>query len=268
MLHFFRSFFLIFALSLGFNSTVEAQSVIIIDTLTEGSGLIYNQRFIDLTTCEDTLYGGTAASFIFMQDISYHSGGDIFTYGMTDSPTGGEGLYQYFPSWLANVGWNFEDFEINQSVKAMTCDQEGNIYLAGTGLSVFRPPYNQLQEVEYIGALPPAFQAGGDMTVRNGELFLTTLDNKVVKVDIENPEQSELIWTLPQDIDFINGMVSIPISCDSVDSYGFATGENGSTIYKMDFDNQLLEEICQTEVNVVGAAAEEECLLPDVLYEV
>jgi gliding motility-associated-like protein len=103
----------------------------------------------------------------------------------------------------------------------------------------------------------------GDLTFRNGKLYLSSIQNTLVEVDLNNPMNSTVVMTFPPGTPEIHGLATVYIGCDSVETY--AVGSHifdGSTIYRIDFENQVLEEMCHFDFYITGLATYDECSLP------
>lgn len=144
-------------------------------------------------------------------------------------------------------------------LNAMTCDYEGLVYAAGQGISVFNPADSS---ISYRGPLPPGLASAGGMTYRNGEFFLSTVGNSLARVDVENPVNTVEIAQFPPGTPPIDALVSFPYRCDSIVTYAFARAESSTTIYRLDFDDYSLSEVCVFDRAITAAAAREECFQP------
>ena len=130
-------------------------------------------------------------------------------------------------------------FTDDHFVRAVICDYSGHLYAAGTGLSFYDATEDAMHGPldlpdedfsTYLGDLPPEMQAAGAMTYRQGHLFLTTISNTLVEVDIENPMASTVVATFPDEIGIIDAMVTFPYRCDSIVTYAIAR-EDSSSIF-------------------------------------
>lgn len=114
----------------------------------------------------------------------------------------------------------------NDNYNAMTADTEGNLYLAG-GLrfaiyNIFSGVYN------VVGNLPEGMGSAGDLTFNKGELYLASQDNRMVRVNIENPEQSEIAFVSDTggDVFAIYGITTFVVDCqESVTLAAAPSGE-------------------------------------------
>ena len=146
------------------------------------------------------------------------------------------------------------------SIQALTCDYNGLVYGAGKYVFVFDPADST---VTSLGDLPPGMAAGGDMAYHEGVFYLTTANNELVQLDMDNPLNSTIVATFPDSIDLIEGLATFPFRCDSIVTYAVATGETGSTIYHLDFDTYELTLVCNgIPRGVLDAATATECILP------
>ncbi len=162
------------------------------------------------------------------------------------------------------VGTTVEDF--NETKEGMTCDKQGNLYLAGEKLSRWNSTNGQVTE---LGDLPASMYCQGDLTFRQGKLYMSTIENTLVEVDLNNPMNSSVVMTFPPGTPEIHGLATVNLECDSVETYAVAsTLFDGSTIYRIDFDTWTLEEICHFNFFISGLASYDECIFPDCLINV
>jgi gliding motility-associated-like protein len=147
----------------------------------------------------------------------------------------------------------------------MGCDYDGNIYIGGDSLWIFDW---ETRNLENKGAFPSNFRTGGDFLFRYEELFMTTIDNDLIKVDIEDPENSEIIYSFPEELALIEGVANFHYTCDSIEHYVTTYDPNaGTVIYNLDFETFELSEICDFPTRFTDAATDQECRQPDcVLY--
>jgi len=163
---------------------------------------------------------------------------------------------------LASTGIAYHRAAIphEDSIQALSCDYGGLVYGAGKYVFVFNPVDSS---VTSLGNLPPGMAAGGDMTYREGAFYLTTANNELVKVDMDNPQNSTILATFPDSINLIEGLATFPYRCDSIVTYALATGETGSIIYHLDFETYELTQACDEIPRwILDAATPTECILP------
>ncbi|HMQ50090.1 MAG TPA: hypothetical protein PKA00_21895, partial [Saprospiraceae bacterium] len=141
----------------------------------------------------------------------------------------------------------------NTNVQAACSDYGGRVYFAGSALSVYDSNDGSLYT---IGTLPDNMHAGGDLTYREGRLYLTTLNNDLVYMDMQNPMNSEIVHSFPDSIALIEGLATLPFTCDSIVTYAFATDSIlGTTLYLLDFDDYSLTTVCDLLPNFHHDAA-------------
>lgn len=145
------------------------------------------------------------------------------------------------------------DFVDNYNITALTVDPSGTIYAAGTGLSLYYPATNTQS---FIGDLPSDMQAGGDLMFYQGELYLTTVNNTLVKIDIDNPQNSMVYMEFPPSTPLIDGLAVYPYDCVNTEVYAISRDANGSNIYRLDMENQTLTLVCETPYHLWGASTD------------
>lgn len=153
-----------------------------------------------------------------------------------------------------------------ESKQGMTCDRQSNLYLAGAQLSRWNTTNSQITE---LGDLPPNMHCQGDLTFRQGKLYLSSINHTLVEVNLNDPMNSTVVMTFPPGIPEIHGLATVNLECDSVETYAVASDLfNGSTIYRIDFDTWTLEELCYFDFFVTGLASHDECIFPECLISV
>lgn len=114
---------------------------------------------------------------------------------------------------------------------SLICNADGMIYAAGSELYF----YNTVTgESGMVGYFPTGFSSAGDLTFINGELYLSSFGNMIVKVDIDDPLASVVEFTYPVS-EAIFGISTFFIDCDNLVTIG--SGETG-TLYYIDILNQ------------------------------
>ena len=240
---------------LFFDFSLSAQEFITYDTIDfDNPAILGSINFYDLTDCQINNSSGNPA--FIGKGLTKASDNFIYVYGPSQGPDP-VAIWKLFP----DVSQGAFQSTISQDtlIQGMSCDYEGLVYLVGKGVSIFDP--NDLG-VTYMGDFPDGMLAGGDLTYREGRFFMTTTNNEIVEVDIQNPSNSTIIGTLPDTIAMVQGLATFPYSCDSIDTYAITQHENGSTVYLLDFDNFSLSEHCQYDRFNFDAATTEECILP------
>jgi gliding motility-associated-like protein len=136
---------------------------------------------------------------------------------------------------------------------------DNKIYMAGEGLSTFLPFMNPFPNgiYEYLGDLPAGMQCGGGITFRHDTLYLSTANNTLVRVNLEDFSQSEEVFTFPPGTLPIHGLSTLFYNCDSLVTFAMGTDfiNKINAIYRVDFDNQTLVEICNSNIPMKGGIA-------------
>lgn len=227
-----------------------------------GEGLFSDRKvqwgIYDVATCHDSIFFERYGRDI--RDIAIPIDGRLFTYAVKDSTLlGFEGLAIFYPEQnLMSFQSEFQ-FIDHKYLTALSCHTDGLIYGAGKGIT----SYNWASETcNYLGNLPPAMQAAGDLTSRQGKLYLSTISNTLVEVDIRNPMNSQVVMTFPVGTPPIHAMTTLQGECNDVVTYAIGTDSTGSIIYELDFENKTLIERCRTPRRIMGAASQQECVIP------
>lgn len=173
----------------------------------------------------------------------------------------GRRLYDISNGGLIYIG----DFASN--VNSLTCNSNNIIYGAGLDRAIHTYDLNT-GIFTRLGFTP--FPALGDLTFRDGKLYMVAENNNIILVDINNPTGSELFMNInPIDtLESFFSIVTFAVDCDSVVTYalgGFLTPGVGfgTRIYSIDFENKTTSLICSVPIRMFGAASPLEFLASD-----
>lgn len=211
---------------------------------------------IDINNCDVSLIKYFEGFNVYHSDITldadsiYYHFIPVFWPGAPDKSLYSLEFEPYFVGTLEGI--------FNEVKQGMTCDKEGRLYLGGEQISTW-----QNGQITNLGWLPPNMATRGDLTFRNGKLYLSSVQNTLVEVDLDNPMNSTVVMTFPPGTPEIHGLATVYLDCDSVETY--AVGSHifeGSTIYRIDFENNTLVELCHFDFYITGLATFDECSLP------
>ena len=172
-------------------------------------------------------------------DLAFHPDGTL--YGID-----GEGeIFIIDP----NTGehWIIHNFPDIGPYTSLVAGANGIIYAANDKLS----SYNKWNDQGTLhGNLP--LQASGDLTFQDGNLYVATVENKIMLVNIADPPSSYEVMEaqIPGEI---WGIFSYAENCEDVNSYAISSGN--SVIYLIDFDAKTLEPVCQLDIEVWGGGS-------------
>ena len=248
-------------LSIGFFAfklSICAQTIWVYDSVSANSTYLYSSfRTVDLSECTYEGDGG----FDEGTDITAITiPGNDTTYMNIIDPSLFDGNAIYFSDLINSSIFGYGTLPTDANIEAMGCDYNGLVYTAGDSLGVYTTSDSVYTS---LGALPPGIKAGGDMTIRTDSLFLTGKHNELLLVNIEEPENSEVIHVFPESIGLIEGLATIPYSCDSIVTYAFATSPHfGTKAYHVNFSTFELTELCTFPTYFKDAATDNECILP------
>lgn len=148
---------------------------------------------------------------------------------------------------------------------SLVADQEGIIYATGT--EGFLYSYNvNTRQPKFHGKIP--FGAAGDLTFFQGRLFMASIVNDMVEINIDHPEMSSVFM----DFDVggnVFGIVTFVQDCDQTVTYA-TTNHGEAKIYAIDLQNNSLELSCTVPFSVYGAASELEHIAsnPIVVHDI
>ena len=201
---------------------------------------------LDLEACSyDYLTNINAQAF----DITFHPNGNL--YGLSGSGR----IYQIDTLTGATVDLHKMH---GQNFNSLTADKEGIMYATGNLGEIWS--YNLETDVS-INHGGMGFNATGDLTFYQGNLYAAVSGNRIALVDVENPDSSSIV--LQQYIQGeIFGIVSYIDDCE-VKSYAI-TNEN-SDIYEIDFEGESMNFVCELNIEIGGGASTFEFLASDPL---
>jgi len=179
-------------------------------------------------------------------DIAFHPNGKMYGTGLNE-------LYEINNGNLILIG-NF-----SVAINSLTCDNNGILYAVGHSgvLQIYDTNTNTFKR---LGTIP--FAAAGDLTFRDGNLYMLDADRKVILVDINNPAASQEFMTItPVDtLEPFFSIVSFAIDCDSIVTYAFGIAvERGvgivTRVYSLDFETKTTNFICSVPSGGMNGAA-------------
>lgn len=220
------------------------------------------------------------ATIYEMSDFTFTSFSPNIIYGFLPSSGSFENDSTFFylkvntiNDYILGASPNIErEFTEDKFIRALKCGYNGEVFAAGKGLSVYDATEDSTYDFwwdlpdenfsTYLGDLPVEMQSAGALAYREGRLFLTTINNTLVELNLENPMMSEVVATFPDGTPPIDAMVTFPYRCDSIVTYAIAREDSSSIVYELDFEDYSLNQICDIDFPIYGAAAPEECILP------
>jgi gliding motility-associated-like protein len=221
----------LFALVLWTATSLPAQEIF----LTTLDARLYR---LDLSDCSyeqlSTVPPGTT-------DITFHPNGKLYALSSQGR------LVELDP----NTGMStfVHQYTQNTFYTALTAAADGRIYATGAPglLSSFDPATGE--EVFYgdIG-----FDAAGDLSFYNGELYMASYSDDIIRVDIANPANSTVAINGSVSGD-IFGIVSYATNCSEVTTY--ALTNNDTDIYAINFATGTLDLYCSLPLDVGGGAS-------------
>ncbi|MEN0006736.1 MAG: gliding motility-associated C-terminal domain-containing protein [Bacteroidota bacterium] len=203
---------------------------------------------VNLSNCTSTIVLTLNNPSLTLTDIAYTPDGTLYAINTLGSlyrvntNTGGLTFIHEFPN-------GSEAF-----YTSLTADPNGILYTAG--ISGVVRTYNPATGQQGLIGLVDFGGAAGDLTFVEGQLVMASNTNQMVAVNLENPGQSESV------LDFfisglIFGIITIPEDCEN--PLTVATNDsNPGRIYRVNFDTDQLEFLCQVNHGIFGAASEQE----------
>jgi CHU_C Type IX secretion signal domain len=189
-------------------------------------------------------------------DISFHPNGRLYAVNYEGS------LFEVDTiNCQSTLLGNFPN-NTNEFYNALTSDANGLIFCAGSRLATFNPATNVFKD---LGALPAFGWSSGDLTFRDGKLYLSTQNNTILAVNGDKPNKSKVVFplNLPTGSD-VFGIVTAANGCNSQVTYATVTTSTGEHfIYEVDFKTESVKKICQTAQAMLGATTPQEFLVSD-----
>jgi len=233
--------------------------------------------FVSLTSVSQSLYLSTTSGDIHSLDITTC---DLRLVCETGLPIGDLALSK--EELLYAIVANGEVYEIdttsgdsnlifdfdNQAYNSLTIDDQGVFYASGSQglLATYDTNAGIGGILGNMGA-----RATGDLTFYQGELYAAVREDRILKVNIESPSESEVV--VDEDIvGDVWGIVSHSDgTCSDITAYMISGGldNNGlpitSVIYSVDFEQSAFVELCQLPLLITGGASSFEYLAADPL---
>jgi gliding motility-associated-like protein len=202
-------------------------------------------RKVQLPLCSSQLKAGFGLLF---NDITFHPSGKL--YGIASNG----GLYQIDtttgqPTFIVNVN----TFSPRNTFNALTANAEGTIFVAsdlGT-LASYNPQIGVINNLGTIRVNNVTVSSAGDLTFYKGDLYVASTLN-LVKINLANPANSTLFmpFNVPNEI---FGIVSF-VECGLVTTYA-TTGDAAGIVYRIDWTNRVLVNVCRTNQIIYGGAS-------------
>lgn len=255
---------------LGNNLSIAQPYTIFTDTVGLGPGPEdYSVDFGNLQLSDCTENTASISAGAFINALTYATDGAAYAHGIINFVLGFDpGLFR-----VSGV-----DFGIGYGIAvripsprdpfitAMGCGYNNELYTAGWAIQRYHADPRrfdwEFDSLSFRGFLPVEMRAAGGMTHRDGEYYITTVSNTLVKVDVENAMNSEVVATFPDNEQVFDAMISFPHRCDSIVTYVFGRDTTGTTVYTLDFEDYSLEEYCRLDKKIFAVATPEECIKP------
>jgi gliding motility-associated-like protein len=148
---------------------------------------------------------------------------------------------------------------------SLTADQNGIIYGAGSQYWSYNPSTKVFKNYGYMVAEGDTIKAAGDLTYYNGDLYVVSTKNKLVKLNLQNPTLCTTIMAFSNQ-NIVLGIVSFK-DCEGSKTYAITAGDS-SKILEIDWENKTTKHVCTIPVEALGAASRFEYLAskPDITY--
>ena len=169
--------------------------------------------------------------------------------------------YVYYTDWLSLFRFQYNtsgaceflgifDYSGLSLLSGLTSGPDGLIY-AAAGNTILR--YNPITNVfSNLGNIPSQWQCSGDLVFFNGELLLSTINDKLVQIDLNNLSNSHVILSFPSNTD-IFGLSTVSPPCGSYQLFAINASQGQTSLLPINLTT-----------NTVGTPI---CNLPFVIYD-
>jgi gliding motility-associated-like protein len=234
-MNYIKKFLLAVSIGLIFLNLVDAQIIYLSDT--DGKILSF-----DLKKCEVRTVCGITAS---ITDIAFSPDQKIYIIYKSGREIAEVNLTTCVVTDIVSIP---QDFFVS-----LTCDASGNLYAAGSAGTLLKiDPITKI--VNNLGIIN--FMSAGDLTFNKGDLYMAATGNRIVKVNLSNPSQSEEIFITTGISDRVFGIFSYSENCFGLAPYLLA----GQNVYSVDLENQTTKLVCTLPVRTTGGTSNFEFL--------
>ncbi len=188
------------------------------------------------------------------KDMTYHPSGKLYGIKLNG------GLYEIEvesgeTTWLTDLP--------GEAFSSLTCNSLGHIFAASLmgDLVKYVPSANEYTSYENTG-----FGASGDLTFFQGEMYMVTVDNQVVRLTPGNSNTHEVFMDIPITNENVWGIVSYSDGCNT--QTFLTTGGGESRIYELDWLTKTVSLVCELEDEVYGGASSYEFLASETPFQV
>ncbi|MEO5777169.1 MAG: T9SS type B sorting domain-containing protein [Flavobacterium sp.] len=206
--------------------------------IVDQSGQTYE---VDPSTCTITpliqCFGGYITSIALINNMVYFSNGS--------------NLYRYPYNTSAACEYLGPFPSLSTTVTSLTSGPNGLVYAAsGSTIYSYNPITNSFAN---LGTIPSPWQSSGDLIFYENELLLTTVNEELIKIDLDNLANSHAVLPFPANTS-VYGLATVSTGCSSNLVFGLNATNTGTT--------QLLPINLVT--NTVGSPT---CTLPLTVFD-
>lgn len=197
----------------------------------------------------------------YITDLTYHNPTtDMYGYGRFEWTGDFEGkIYRFTYVSLINQYLGTEVTSNIDTVSAIVSKPSGEVFLFNSNFSNFNLTTEQ---DEVIGELPGELQFPACATYADGDIYIFSTNNDIAIVNEENPAESEILWSLGENILPVITAVSIHSECGDVITYAVGFDGNERMWYAIDLVNQSVTEVCDTDLTIAALASPQEPVIP------
>lgn len=169
--------------------------------------------------------------------------------------------YVYFTDWLSLYRFQYTsvgnceflgtfNYTGSNNLSGLTSGPDGKIY-AAAGNTIFK--YDPTTDFfTNLGNIPSQWLSSGDLVFFNGQLLLSTINDKLIKIDLENLSNSQVVLSFPTNTE-IFGLSTITPPCGSNQLYAINSSGDNTTLLPINLTS-----------NTVGNPT---CIFPFQIYD-
>ncbi len=226
--------YLYLILSVCFSLSLSAQSFLLNDG---NEDLVEFDRFGCSTTIVENIGRYT--------DIASHPDGNIY------AVTSGGQIFRFNAGsgTVSDIG-DFPPLS-GDIYTALTAAANGELFAASKNdgrLVSYVPGTGNITDYGTMG-----FGAEGDLTFYQGEMYMASTSNQLVKINPNNPSQNSVFLTFDNTVE-IWGIVSYVDACNT-ETYAFSN-DFPARVYQIDWQNATYDFVCTVNKEVFGGASE------------
>ena len=190
------------------------------------------------STCKDSTLGAFNIFQIgmdYITDIAISPGGKLYGIAVPPNLTDSSKILEFnlVTQQYVTIA------TIPHVYSSLTCDANGVLYAAYDSLISFNTNNGKFNA---LGNFPNGVRAAGDLTFRNGKLYMVAEGNDIYEVNIQNPNSSKLITKI--NVPVSNNFYGIVTFIKDCDNFITLATNNHTGLYELDFVSGDAKLLC------------------------